>query len=198
MILLLVVLAMADCDLDTSVASVREGGKRQAYDCLIRADEGGSRLVRGLYETPADARLSRALALWMLQRADSPFDPLHAAQLVPADLRLLADGARARRGRKSPVPEHDSVFNQFDWYKPVATYTDGRLRPGDREQIALLDRPLPASRVLAATEPPPAGASWISALSGADGSGLAQTAVPVALLVLGLAGAGWYLRRPSP
>ena len=90
MILLLVVLAMADCDLDTSVASVREGGKRQAYDCLIRADEGGSRLVRGLYETPADARLSRALALWMLQRADSPFDPLHAAQLVPADLRLLA------------------------------------------------------------------------------------------------------------
>lgn len=194
MILLLAGLALADCDLDSAVKGVRDGGKREAYDCLTASEGGGSRLVRSLYETPGDVRLSRALALWMLQRADAPFDPAQAGMLAPADLRFLSDGVRARRGRKSPVPEHEAVFKQFDWYKPVENYTDGRLKPGDREQIALLDRPVPTSQVLASTEAPAERAGWKLDLSG---SGLAQTAVPVLLLAGGLAGAAWYLRRPN-
>lgn len=194
MMLLLAGIALAECDLDSAVRGVRDGGKREAYDCLTASEQGGSRLVRSLYENPGDVRLSRALALWMLQRADTPFDPIQAGMLAPADLRFLSDGVRARRGRKSPVPAHDAVFKQFEWYQPVDTYTDGRLRPGDREQIALLDRPVPTSQVTASTETPAAGGGWSVDLSG---SSLAQTAVPVLLLAGGLAGAAWYLRRPN-
>ncbi len=182
MILLLASLAGAECSLDAAVAGVRDQGRRDSYDCLTADSAGGSRLVLALYETPADPRLSRALALWMLQRADQPFDPLHVVQLVPADLRFLADGVRARRGRQSPVPEHHAVFSQFAWYQPAPTYTDGRLKPGDREQVALLDRPLPTSSIAPPAEEPDSRA--------------AQAVVPVLLVLAGLGGAAWYLRRP--
>jgi hypothetical protein len=115
--------------------------------------------------------------------------------LAPADLRFLADGVRARRGRKSPVPEHEAVFKQFDWYRPVENYTDGRLKPGDREQIALLDRPVPGNQVLPSTEAAPAPAGCDPTMGGAVS---AQTVVPALLLAFGIAGAAWYLRRPSP
>ncbi len=195
MILLLATLAFADCDLDAAVAGVRDGGRREAYDCLIAAEDGGARLVRSLYENPGDVRLSRALAMWMLQRADKPFEPTHAGMLAPADLRFLADGVRARRGRKSPVPEHEAVFKQFDWYRPVDNYTDGRLKPGDREQIALLDRPVPGNQIAPSSEVEPASAGCDPTMGGTVG---AQTAVPALLVALGIAGALWYLRRPSP
>jgi hypothetical protein len=200
MITIVAALAYAACDVASAIPEVRDHGRREAYTCLMGAEEAASSLVRALFETPGDPRLSRALALWMLQRADTPFDPAHVERLAPADLRMLADGVRARRGRKSPVPEHDQVFTQFAWYRPVATYTDGRLKPGDREQIAMLDRPVPTSTAAAPPDPaaPGRAGDWWRALTERDGAALAQGAVPALLLLVGLGGAAWYVRRPAP
>ena len=140
-------LAQTPCNLDAALVEVREKGTFESYMCLSDADGGGAKIVGALTDTPAEPRLTRALAIWMLHRAETPFAVLHVETLTPADRRLLADGIRARRGRKSPVPDHDRVFTQFSWYKPVATYTDGRLKPGDAEQIALLDKGRSTSKI---------------------------------------------------
>ncbi|GDX79305.1 hypothetical protein LBMAG42_11160 [Deltaproteobacteria bacterium] len=186
-------LAQAACNLDEAIVSVREHGTFEGYMCLANAEESPARITAALLETPAQPRLSRALAVWMLQRADTAFDPAHIDTLSAADRRFLADGIRARRGRKSPVPEHDKAFAQFDWYAPVATYTDGRLKPGDKEKIASLDKPRATAQIgvahIDAAEDEAAG----SAIS----PELAQKLVPGALVVGGILGALWYLRRPK-
>jgi hypothetical protein len=130
------------CDLDAAVESVIEQGDRASYLCLAESEEGASRLQRALSEGDArDPRLTRAVAIWLLLHADQPFEPAMVALLSPADVRLLADGVKARRGRRSPVPEHAAVFGQFDWYKPFDHYTDERLLGIDRANLATLERP---------------------------------------------------------
>jgi len=143
----------ADCVLDEAVAKVREGGERDAYLCLVY-DGGGAAAAAAAIGEGDEPRLRRAIALWLLDRYDIPFDPALVALLNPADVRLLADGIKARRGRKSPVPEHEAVFSQFDWYKPLDTYTDGRLRPVDRANLDALVRP-PVEPAPAPAEPAP-------------------------------------------
>ncbi len=197
MILLLfatISLAEAPCDIRIAMDEVREHGRRDAYDCLMAQDEAGSKLVVELLEYPADPRLSRALALWMLPRADKPFDPVHVAKLSADDKRLLVDGIRARRGRKSPVPQHEGVFRQFDWYKPVATFTDGRLQPGDKAQIDLVNARDTRGTV---TEPPLVELSWLDHIKAWFTGGALETLVPVALVVAGVLGAAFWLRRPK-
>lgn len=193
-LILWVGLALADCSLDSAVDDVREKGKKDAYDCLMESPEAGTRITRALLEYPSDPRLSRALALWMLQRADTPFDPVHVGKLSADDKRLLADGVRARRGRKSPVPQHEAVFRQFDWYQPVATYTDGRLKPGDKEQIALLNAREPRSTVL---EPPAAEPTITERLAALFSEENLAKIIPGTLVVIGLIGVGAWVRRPK-
>ncbi len=148
---LLGVALAANCALDEAVAKVREGGEKDAYLCLVR-EGGGAAAAAAAIGDGEEPRLRRAIALWLLERYDIPFDPALVALLNPADVRLLADGIKARRGRKSPVPEHEAVFAQFDWYKPLATYTDGRLRPVDRANLDALARP-PVEPEAAPAEP---------------------------------------------
>lgn len=185
--------AQEGCNLDESIVSVRDHGTFEGYMCLAAAPEGAARITTALVETPSQPRLSRALAVWMLERPDAAFEPTHVEALSAADRRFLADGIRARRGRKSPVPEHDKAFAQFEWYAPVATYTDGRLKPGDKEKIASLDKPRATAQIGVAHIDAPADSTEGSVLS----PELAQKLVPGALVVGGILGALWYLRRPK-
>ncbi len=197
MILLLVAtigLAEVPCDIRIAMDDVRERGKREAYDCLMAQDEAGTKLVVELLHYPSDPRLSRALTLWMLPRADKPFDPVHVAKLSADDKRLLVDGIRARRGRKSPVPQHEGVFRQFDWYKPVATFTDGRLQPGDKEQIALLNARDTRGSVI---ETPPVALSLVDRIKAWFSAGALETLVPAGLVLVGVVLAALWLRRPK-
>ncbi len=187
-------LAFADCDPATAAAEVRAEGKKAAYDCLIERTDGADVLVTALAETPTDGRLSRALALWMLHRADTPFDPAQVALLNGDDKRLLGDGVRARRGRKSPVPAHHAVFEQFAWYQPVATYTDGRLRPGDKEQIARLNTRESRSSVVEPDAPEADGVGRLRAWFEANGL---STILPAAVALVGVLGAVAWVRKPK-
>jgi hypothetical protein len=146
------VLAAHACDLPASVALLQTVGDKDAYLC-VAAESGGAEAVTaaldamvGPPETLADARgrYTRAIALWLLQRTDTTWDPALVRRLSADDRRLLADGVYARRGRASPAPAHDTVFKNLSWYAPDPNYTDGKLSAADREKIALADKPPPA------------------------------------------------------
>ncbi|MES2641552.1 MAG: hypothetical protein V4850_18820 [Myxococcota bacterium] len=129
------------CDPATSVAALPENGAREDYLCVSQADTGKDLLLAEIDKDPLGEhnRLTRALVLWLLERADGPMDPDDIARLSPGDRRLLGDGIRARRGRASPSPEHAAVFAQLPWYAPMQNYTDGRLRPIDRANLEIVD-----------------------------------------------------------
>ena len=128
--------AAPECDVDAAVVAVRDEGAPAAYLCLAGADAGDDVLRTAIVENEGNTpRLSRALALWLLSHADIAFPAEDVAVLAPADERLLADGIKARRGRRSPVPEHAAVFEQFAWYAPSATYTDAALRSVDQANL---------------------------------------------------------------
>jgi hypothetical protein len=118
--------------------------KETAYRCLVERDDAGLALIAALDKTEDDDRgapaLSRALALYLLARADRPFVRQEIKSLLLVDRRLVRDGLRARKGRKSPAPNHHKVFEKFDWYKPDPAYTDGRLTELDRENSRILDK----------------------------------------------------------
>ena len=125
-------------------AQVEERGDPQAYRCLISIDEAGAFLLARIQNTTdatPDTGLTRALAVHWMPRLDEPLSPDVARALNPSDQRLLSDAIRARRGRQSPSPEHDKVFQQFDWYTPDASYTDKRLTPTDRVNLQTLANP---------------------------------------------------------
>jgi hypothetical protein len=156
-VILLVALAGAvECDPSAAAVALQSAGSRTDYDCVVAAEEGASILQAELLKDPPAGRerLTRALAIWLLTRTDRPMDPEVVARLAPSDRRLLADGIRARRGRRSPAPDHAVVFEQFSWYQPIPTYTDALLRPIDKENLAIVDplvKPPPPS-----SPPPPA------------------------------------------
>ncbi len=141
--LLLIALAFP-CDPQGAADTLVANPDRDHYLCLARSPQGADAIVAELAGAGADPRgaeaiprLQRALALWMLERADEPMDPELLARIGVSDRRLLEDGIHARRGRPSPAPAHASVFAQFG-YVSDPKYTDGRLRPVDRENLALL------------------------------------------------------------
>lgn len=189
MILLAAALAYAGaCDPAAAVARLRTDGAREDYTCVIE-DDGGRALLEAelLKGGESTERLTRALALWLLERTDQPMDPAVVEKLAPSDRRLLADGIRARRGRASPAPDHARVFAQFAWYAPVAGYTDARLRPIDRENLAVVDPrvrltppPAPPPETPAeepAAEPAPEGPNLTQALCGCRSTGGAPAGV---------------------
>ncbi|MFN7143292.1 MAG: MYXO-CTERM sorting domain-containing protein [Myxococcota bacterium] len=193
MIFLAAALAYAGaCDPAAAVARLRTDGAREDYTCVIE-DDGGRALLEAELVKGAEGteRLTRALALWLLARTDQPMDPAVVDKLAPSDRRLLADGIRARRGRASPAPDHARVFEQFDWYAPVAGYTDARLRPIDRENLEVVDpwvrlTPPPAPPPQAPPEkaeeaPAPEGPNLTQALCGCGSTG----AAPVGLAFVG-------------
>jgi len=196
--ILLLLAAWADpCSPEAAVGILRgdPGDLKTAYLCLATDERGDDLTVAALDATPAApapdpaaplptgsdadmarARYTRALALWLLNHADVQWDPSLVRRLPAVDRRLLADGVRALRGRESASPEHVKVLQNFSWYKPDPTYTDGRLSAIDRANIAMADKPPPA--------PPPLPA----AMAAADGPGGAPPTPPPSTGGCGCAG----------
>jgi hypothetical protein len=154
--MILAVASAFACDVAAAVDTLKASGKRDAYDCARVSDEARAPLVAAIIADPTNTRLTRALALWLLERADTPWDPDLVTRLPAADRRLLADGVRARRGRATPAPDHARVFEQLPWYHPVPSYNDGKLTPTDMQNIRLADAPPPLS---APPEPAACGCS---------------------------------------
>jgi hypothetical protein len=124
---------------------LRREADENAYVCLAQSDEARDPLVLAIAADPGQVRLTRALALWLLERSDAPMDADLVRSLSADDRRFLADGIRARRGRRSPASGHDRVFARFDWYQPDENWTPARLTAVDRDNIALCDRPPPVA-----------------------------------------------------
>jgi MYXO-CTERM domain-containing protein len=176
MIALWVSLAWAACDPAAALPSLRAHGAQADYLCVAGAEEGKDLLLAQIVQNTdptgkGDERLTRALVLWLLQRTDRAMDPAVVAKLSPDDRRLLADGIRARRGRASPAPDHVAIFQQLSWYEPDPSYTDARLRPVDRENLALVD---PAKKP--PPPPPQAPGDAAAPAPGADADGTTVTA----------------------
>jgi hypothetical protein len=127
------------------IADLAAHGDETSYKCLIQTDGFDKDLVKVIQEAsdddPALPRYTRALALHLVARADRPFNPEFVRLLNPADRRLLADGVKAHRGRKSPSPEHDAIFQKQIWYAPRPGYTDNQLSDVERANITLADNP---------------------------------------------------------
>lgn len=148
----LAALAWAECDVAAAVETLKASGDRASYLCVTAAEAALAPLDAALEADPSNPRISRATALWLLERHDRAWDPALVARLPADDRRLLSDGVRARRGRKTPSPDHEKVFAQFDWYQPSPAYNDRKLTELDRANIALADKPPPVAAAVS-TEP---------------------------------------------
>ena len=144
MLLLLAATAAAeDCSesLQVYIDAIQESGEPGAYLCLIDRDDAGTVLLeQAAEETP---RVRRALAVHWIHRLDDPLPHPVARALAASDRRLMADAVHARRGRKSPVPEHHAVFEQFEWYQPDERYSNRRLTELDRANLDVINDPPP-------------------------------------------------------
>ena len=134
-----------DGDVDDLLAEVQARGAEPAYLCLAARDDAGPVLLAAAQaigpETEHPARVSRALALHLMQRLDRPLTDDEARALPAVDRRLLRDAVQARRGRPSPVPEHEALFRKFSWYRPDSSWSKSSLTGLDRQNMALLDAP---------------------------------------------------------
>lgn len=142
--------------LDAELAELGAHGSQASYLCLIADDAAHAPLLAAIIAgnalaTPTDAesaahtRDTRALTLWLVARSDVAWDAADVRLLSPDDRRLLADGVKARRGRKSPAPEHDAIFAQQRWYQVDAVYSDNRLTKVETDNIALANKPPPVT-----------------------------------------------------
>lgn len=146
------------CDPLVSLENLRSSAQQQDYLCVAKAPEAGwiAAAVDGEMDPDLRRRLSRALGLWLLQRADMSMDPALLQRLNPADRRLLEDGIHARRGRPTPAAEHRKVFENLSMPAPDPRYTDGRLHPVDLENLKKLRvAPSQAEALAAPVERPP-------------------------------------------
>jgi uncharacterized protein (TIGR03382 family) len=127
------------------IADLAANGDETSYKCLIQTDGFDKDLVGAINgataDDPALPRYTRALALYLAARSDRAFNPEYVRLLNPADRRLLADGVKAHRGRKSPAPEHDAIFQKQSWYAPRPGYTDNQLSDVEKANISLADDP---------------------------------------------------------
>jgi MYXO-CTERM domain-containing protein len=125
---------------------VRTKGEEHAYLCLAADEEADTALLQALAadadtKSGSHRRMQRALAIHVMQRLDQPADVVALRALNAADRRLLRDAVHARRGRKSPVPEHAAVFEKFDWYQPNRRFTNRSLTALDQENLVIIDKP---------------------------------------------------------
>lgn len=140
-----------DGDPDAWITRLRAEADRQTYLCLAMTEAAHDPLLAAAQaalreegDDPGEQnRLTRALAVHLLQRLDRALTGDEVRALNAADRRLLSDGVRARRGRRTPSPEHERVFSQFSWYQPVDGFNNGLLTDQDRANITLLDDPPP-------------------------------------------------------
>jgi uncharacterized protein (TIGR03382 family) len=162
---------------------VAQRGDETSYKCLIETDEFLVPLVEAIgkeADEGARNRYTRALALHLAARADKPWEPAHVRLLNAADRRLLADAVKARKGRQSPSPEHDAVFQKQWWYR-VDTYTDNELTEVEKANIAMANDPPPpadpdapdtdAPVMLPPVEQPPSACGCASSGTGASAWG---------------------------
>lgn len=177
-------------DVEAWIDEVVEKGARDAYRCLAATDAAGPALLartqaEGFEDLKFHERVTRALAVHLMERLDRPLDAALVRGLGAADRRILRDAVYARRGRRSPSPAHHAVFEQFDWYEPSPTYNNGALTELDRANIALIDDP-PAPPE---PEAPPSAADAVAetaqapAPEASSGCGCATGAAPVSALL---------------
>jgi len=148
--------------LDAYMSAVATGGKRDAYMCLAVLDDAQASLIARL-EDPAlvegaRSRISRALAIHLLQRLDTTIAVEAVRVLEASERNLVRDGIHAHRGRQSASEEHHTVFEQFDWYRPDENFSNRLLQDVDMANIAMLDNPPPEP----VEEPPPTAADAIA------------------------------------
>lgn len=189
-----------------AVARLHTAGDKDAYDCVMNSEGADLLLLAALTPLPpydpeasdsARNRLTRALALYGIARMDQPLSADLVRAVNPADRRLMRDAVHARKGRKSPSAAHEAVFVQFGWYTPDPKYTDGRLTPVDKANVALIDKPPPppepvvesAAEAMAAAEPASPSKSWCGC------SAASASPLPGGLLLLGLTVVGLRRRR---
>lgn len=141
MIVLLSVAFAQDCPpAPEALQSLRADPTPETYRCAIAL--GPEALVDAAAEPlPHPERVTRALAVHRLENLDEAITPEEAWTYRPADVRLVADGIHAHRGRKSPSEAHLVVFDQMDWYVPNPQYTDALLTDTDRANIEMLKNP---------------------------------------------------------
>jgi len=143
--LMLAVALGGDCPVsfDARVSLLLGEGLRDHYLCVVEADDSERQLVSYMGPTwkESAAPLRRALVFVLLNTTNRLWNPKHVLLLSPADRRLLADGVKARKGRKSPSVEHHAIFNQWQWYRPIPSYTDNRMSQTDRINVGMADNP---------------------------------------------------------
>ncbi|MED5369549.1 MAG: MYXO-CTERM sorting domain-containing protein [Myxococcota bacterium] len=116
-------------------------GIKEAYDCVAASDAALDPLLQAIEIDPENNTLTRGLTVWRLQRLDSAIGGAESRAYQAADRRLLMDGIKAHRGRKSASAQHEVVFAQMGWYSPQPTYTDGRLQQVDKDNLQILREP---------------------------------------------------------
>ncbi len=180
------------------LATLQQGPDLDAYLCLAHTDDAHAPLLAAA-TTPGDDenianRLTRALAVHLILRLDRPLTGEELRPLNAADRRLLRDAVYARKGRRTPSPDHALVFERFDWYQPDDRYTNGRLDDTDRANLALIDSP---PEEPAEEEAQPTAAEAVAQAQPADAvpqgmcgcaTGSAAAGWPAALVLLGLVG----------
>ena len=128
------------------IEAVRTRGDETSYLCLAADNDSHAPLLAAVEASPdptaaGHRRIQRALAIHVMQRLDRPVSVDAIRAVNAADRRLLRDAVHARRGRQSPVPEHASVFEKFDWYQPNRRFTNRSLTPLDRDNLQIIDKP---------------------------------------------------------
>ena len=161
------------------LAELESSGSRRAYQCLSLDPAAHGVLIARATTGTNPERVTRALAIWRLSRLEEAITAPEARTYNPADRRLLLDGIRAHRGRRTPAPVHSAVMEQLSWYAPDDRYTDARLTALDRQNLAILESPPePEPAPEPAPEPEPeqnsrCGCGAISPANGALGLWLA-------------------------
>ena len=99
---------------DETVAQLVQRGDVQAYGCAVAWSGDDQAFVEQIRkgDERANPRLRRTLLFRLLDKHDKAWDAEIVALLSAADRRMLADGVRARRGRKSPSELHHQIFLQ--------------------------------------------------------------------------------------
>ncbi len=187
----------ADCadGRDAWLAELQASGTRRAYGCLAADSTAAPDLIERAAATDDPARLTRALAVWRLHRLDAEVTPAEARAYNPSDRRLLLDGIKAHRGRKSPAPDHAKVLESLDWYQPDDRYTDARLTALDHRNLAMIEAPPPEPVPVAAEAPEGPAPEAQRDRCGCSASP-AQGLAPALLALLGLV--SWRRRRAGP
>jgi hypothetical protein len=147
-------------DCSQSIEAVVEAHEQrpqvEVYLCLHAREDAGPALLSRLQaqlEEDVHKRLSRGLAVWLLGQLEREFTGDEVRALSPSDRRFMNEAIHARRGRETSCTRldldpkdcpHGAVLELFDWYEPMASYSDRLLTVLDRTNLDLVANPPPA------------------------------------------------------